>query len=164
MEIKAGALTLRDGSFYKHAPNGEHNVSKQCHIQYAALRNRLKHAGIVTTVNSCLVIPDYSTTESHVVSLPIDRIVNARNYDKIGRCIRVFLNSGYGCADLSALRNFLRNEFKVSTDLAIQKGQLQDTVRLLSDGLATWILRISSSLSNTRLQATASSGKTQLAL
>ncbi|MBC3805798.1 ATP-binding domain-containing protein [Undibacterium seohonense] len=164
VEIKAGPVTLRDGSFYKHYPNGDHNVSKQCRIQYAAMRNRLMHAGIVTTVNSCLVMPDYSIFESHIVSIPNDRIIDARTYDNIGRCVREFLATGYGCKDLSVLRHFLRNEFKVSTDLAVLKGQLQDTVRLLSDGLATWVPRIRSSLSNTRIQATAGSGKTQLAL
>jgi hypothetical protein len=164
MEIKAGSVIVRDGKAFKLYANKEHDIGGQCKAQYAAMRNRLHEAGIRTTVNTCLVIPDYSIQDAHVVSIPNDRIIDADKYANLGTWVREFLSAGSGCTDLPALRQFLRNEFQVTTDLAVMRDQVQNTVRQLSDGLATWVPRISSPSGNIRIQATAGSGKTQLAL
>lgn len=164
MEIKTGSVIVRDGHVFKLYANREHDISRQCNVQYAAMRNRLQEAGIRTTVNTCLVIPDYSVQDAHVVSIPKDRIIDADKYANLGTYVREFLSTGNGCTDLPALRQFLRNEFQVTTDLAVMRNQVQNTVRQLSDGMATWVPRISSPSGNIRIQATAGSGKTQLAL
>ena len=52
----------------------------------------------------------------------------------------------------------------MAVDLSVLRDQLQRSVRTMSDGLATWVPRISSASRVVRVQATAGSGKTQLAL
>jgi hypothetical protein len=164
MEVKAGSVVVRDGGVFKLYANKEHDIGRQCKVQYGAMRNRLLEAGIRTTVNTCLVIPDYSINDAHILSIPQERIIDADKYANLGTWVREFLSAGTGCTDLPALRQFLRNEFRVTTDLAVMRDQVQRTVRQLSDGLASWVPRITSPSGNIRIQATAGSGKTQLAL
>jgi superfamily I DNA and RNA helicase len=62
------------------------------------------------------------------------------------------------------LRHFLKGEFRVSTNLSVLRDQIQGVTHQLADGLATWAPRIQSPSGVMRIQATAGSGKTQLAL
>lgn len=164
MEVKAGDVVLRDGGIFKLYSGKEHDVGLQCRIQYGAFRNRLQEANIETSVNTCLVIPDYILTNEHTIAMPQDRIIDASRYEQLGTYVKEFLSAGKTCSDISALRRFLRNEFQVNVDLTVMKDQLQTTVRQLSDGLATWVPRITSPSGMYQIQATAGSGKTQLAL
>jgi hypothetical protein len=101
---------------------------------------------------------------SHIDRIPRHRIVDAHDYDHLGTKVREFLAAEPTSADQEAIHHFLRNEFRVSTDLGTLRTQLKDATYRLSDGLATWVPRISSPSSTFRIQATAGSGKTQLAL
>ena len=164
MEVKAGAVTLRDGNVFKMYSDKEHDIGRQCRVQHGAMINRLKEAGLFSSVSVCLVIPDYSIRDGHVISIPRDRIIDAERYPEIGHIVREIFSGGKACENLPALRQLLRNEFRVTTNLAVMRDQILSTIRQLSDGLATWVPRISSSSGNIRIQATAGSGKTQLAL
>lgn len=164
MEVKAGDVVLRDGNVYKLYPTKEHDIGRQCRVQHGAMVNRLNEAGLNAFVSTCLVIPDYFLQDVHLVSMPRDRIIDADQYPHLGTRVRELLSIGKGCSNLPALRQFLRNEFRVSADLTVIRDQLQSTIRQLSDGLATWVPRISSASGIIRIQATAGSGKTQLAL
>ncbi|TCS35621.1 nuclease-like protein [Paucimonas lemoignei] len=164
MEIKAGDVILREGSIFKLYSTREHDVSRQCRVQLAAMLNRLQEASLDAFVSNCLVIPDYRLGDAHLVSIPRDRIVDAERYPHLGTMVREFLSAGRGCSDMPRLRQFLRNEFKVTADIGTMRDQLERTVRQLADGLASWVPRISSPAGIYRIQATAGSGKTQLAL
>jgi hypothetical protein len=164
MEIKAGNVILRSGSMFKVYSSGERDVARQCQVQYSAMVNRLGEAGIHPHVTNCLVLPDFSIDGSHVISFPRDRIVDATDYDLLGTKIKEFLAVGQGNSDLEAIRHFLKNEFRVSTNLAVLRDQLQSTTQQLADGLATWVPRIAVPTGAMRIQATAGSGKTQLAI
>ncbi|WP_229799811.1 AAA family ATPase, partial [Vogesella fluminis] len=59
---------------------------------------------------------------------------------------------------------FLSNHLSVARDVSALQGQLRETARHLSDGLATWVPRMHIPSRILRVQATAGSGKTQLAL
>lgn len=164
MEIKAGSVILRNGQIYKMYGADERDVDRQIRVQYSAMVNRLKEAGLHPKVTNCLVLPDYVMGPSTVVAFPRHRIVDAHDYDHLGTKVREFLAAEPTSADQEAIHHFLRNEFRVSTDLGTLRTQLKDATYRLSDGLATWVPRISSPSSTFRIQATAGSGKTQLAL
>lgn len=163
MEIKAGDVSVRDGEIYKLYVNREHDVGRQCRVQYAAMVNRLTEAGLHPYVSSCLVLPDYNVQGSHIVSIPRARVVDATDYDFLGSRVREFLAAGQRPVDVAALRHFLNNEFRVAPDIAVMREQLRHTVRQMADGLAHWVPRISAPSRCIRVQATAGSGKTQLA-
>ncbi len=78
--------------------------------------------------------------------------------------LRELLEHGSSRSDVESLRRFLSNVFRVSADLQVLGDQVRHTSRRLADGLATWVPRIASPSGVVRIQATAGSGKTQLAL
>ena len=164
IEVKAGDVILRDGEIFKLYTTGEHDVGRQCRVQYAAMVNRLKEAGQHPYLSKCLVLPDYTLDQAPLIAFSRDRIIDAHAYNQLGVLVRGFLAAGNGKADVEALRHFLNNEFRVTADLTVLRNQIQTTTRRLADGLATWGTRITSPSGAIRVQATAGSGKTQLAL
>lgn len=164
MEVKAGDVILRDGSIFKLYTDNEHNVGTQCRVQYSAIVNRLKDAGLHSYVTNCLVLPDYAVKDEHVVAIPRERIVDADDYDRIGSIAKEMLATGQGNSSIELVRHFLNNEFRVTTKLSVLRDQVTSTTEQLSDGLATWVPRISAPSGTIRIQATAGSGKTQLAI
>ena len=165
MEVKAGDVTLRNGEIFKlYSDNKEHNVGNQCRLQYGAIVNRLKEARIHPYVTNCLVLPDYKMAMGHVVSIPRERIVDADDYDNLGGRVTAMMSIGQCSVDVEKVRLFFRNEFRVSTKLTVLRDQVITTTELLSDGLATWAPKISAPSRTLRIQATAGSGKTLLAV
>jgi hypothetical protein len=164
MEVKAGAVVLRGGEIFKLYGDGECDVARQGRLQRIAMQNRLHEAGLETVVKSCLVLPDYDLGDSQLMSIPRERIIDAPRYGEMVSTVQSWLATGPGTADREALRRLLLNQFRVTPDLEAMRDQLQGTVRRLSDGLATWVPRIEAPSGVFRIQATAGSGKTQLAL
>lgn len=164
MEVKAGAVVLRDGQVYKLYGDREVDVGRQRRMQHASLLSRLQDARLATGVATCLVLPDYHIAEGNMVSMPRERIVDAALFPRLGTHVRAWLAATRGCERMESLRQFLHNQFRVTPDLASAREQLQRTTRIVSDGLATWVPRISAPSGVVRIEATAGSGKTQLAL
>ena len=166
IEVKAGDVLLRKGELYKLYASGERDVGRQCRIQYAGMVNRLKEAGQHPYLSNCLVLPDYTLDQTPLIAFSHERIIDARTYAQLGALVMGFLaaGKGNGKTDVEALRHFLNNVFRVTADLTVLREQIQTTTRRLSDGLATWGSRITSPSGMIRIQATAGSGKTQLAL
>lgn len=164
IEVKAGDVILRDGEIFKLYTGREHDVGRQCRVQYASMLNRLQEAGLHSFVTNCLVLPDYKIQHSKVVAFPRERIVDADDYDNLGSKVKEFISSGQGENNVQACRRFLNNEFRVSTKLSVLREQVETTTERLSDGLATWVPRIEAPSKTLRIQATAGSGKTQLAV
>ena len=164
LEVKAGAVVLRDGGIFKLYGDGESDVARQGRLQRVAMQRRLQEAGLDSTVMSGLVLPDYELGDSQLVSMPRERIIDASRYGQMVSTVRAWLDEARCGADRDALRRLLLNQFSVTPDLAAMRDQLQGAVRRLSDGLATWVPRIEAPSGVYRIQATAGSGKTQLAL
>ncbi|WP_312548721.1 ATP-binding domain-containing protein [Massilia sp.] len=164
MEVKAGPVILRNGEVFKLYGDGECDVARQGRLQRVAMQNRLQQAALDTPLLSCLVLPDYDLGDSQVVSIPRERIIDATRYSDMVSTVREWLGSLDSKVDRVALRRLLLNQFEVTPSLEVMRDQLQGTVRRLSDGLATWVPRIGSPSGIFRIQATAGSGKTQLAL
>ena len=164
MEVKAGDAILREGGIFKRYGNSERDVIRQCRVQYAAMVSRLKDAGLHPSVVNCLALPDYHLPDGEVVSIPRERIISADDFDEISVRVLEMLRDGEGCSDVDGLRRFLCSEFRVSPDVSVLRDQLKGATLRLSDGLATWVPRISHPSGVLRIRATAGSGKTQLAL
>jgi Holliday junction resolvase-like predicted endonuclease len=165
IEVKSGSLFTRDGALYKLYASGEHNVARQSRIQYGAIVNRLQKAGLRPSVINCVVLPDFRVDAAiAIIALPFERIIDASDYDNLGTRVRALLALGKSSVNVDAIRHFLRNEFRVEVDLSTMQTQLRRTVQYLSGGLATWVPRISVPSGCFRIEATAGSGKTQLAL
>lgn len=164
IEVKAGPVVLRDGEIFKLYGDEVCDVARQGHLQRVAMQQRLREACIDTVVMSCLVLPDYDLGEGQVMSIPRERIIDASRYGEMVSTVRGWLQSAHVRADRAALRRLLLNQFQVTPDLGTMRAQLQGAVRRLADGLATWAPRIEAPSGVIRIQATAGSGKTQLAL
>ena len=164
MEVKAGPVILRDGEIFKLYGDGECDIARQGRLQRVAMQNRLREAGLATAMISCLVLPDYELGDGHVASVPRDRIIDSPRYGQMATTVRSWLDAAHSSVDREALRRLMLNQFQVTPNLEVMRDQLQDTVRRLSDGLATWVPRIEAPSGVYRIQATAGSGKTQLAL
>lgn len=164
MEIKAGNLQLRDGELFKLYNSREHDVRRQLAVQRAALLHRLREANLHAFVSHCLVLPDYRLEAGDIVAISRDRIIDADEFPYLGTRVQELMRHGDSQSDLDSLHRFLANEFQVSIDLRVLDEQLQRTTQRLAEGLATWVPRIQAPHGLIRIQATAGSGKTQLAL
>lgn len=164
MEVKAGQVLLREGGIFKRYGQQEKDVLRQCRVQYSGMVARLKQAGLRAHLINCLVLPDYKVPVGQVVSIPRERIIAADEYEHLSNRVQELLATDGGTAEVEKIRQFLRNEFQVSPSIAILRDQLHGATQRLSDGLAVWVPRIAHPSGVVRIQATAGSGKTQLAL
>ncbi|WP_324877249.1 nuclease-related domain-containing DEAD/DEAH box helicase [Herbaspirillum sp.] len=167
MEIKAGGVIHREGRLYKSYGGHEHDVDRQCLNQYMAMVRRLSAAGLRTDLTRCLVLPDHVLTKDQIVSMPQVRIIDAHGYAHLAERVRAMLEapaSGRALSDAGLIRQFMDNQFDVLPDLTVIGRQLRDATMQLADGLASWVPRIQAPSRVLRVQATAGSGKTQLAL
>ena len=164
IEIKSGDVSIANGQMIKAYREGSSDVGKQIKVQFAAMVNRLTHAGLQTYVTNCLVLPDYIVGNQQIVAIPPERIIDASRFDQLGSLVREMLSTRHASADIERLRQFFCNEFNVTVDLRVLGQQVRETTVCLADGLATWVPRIIAPAGVIRVQATAGSGKTQLAL
>lgn len=164
MEVKAGQVLLREGEFFKRYGQYESDVLRQCRMQYSGMVARLKDAGIHPYLVNCLVLPDYHLVAGAIVSIPRERIIAADEYDQLSTRVQGLLAQANATVAVEEIRRFLCNEFQVSPTISNLRDQLHGATQRLSDGLAVWVPRISHPSGVVRIQATAGSGKTQLAL
>lgn len=165
LEIKAGDLEVIDGGLRKRYDRRSKDVAHQARQQHAAIMSRLRQEGITGVyVSHMLVLPDARITQG-TVAYPRERIVDATQQDELWRKVVVAVPTGQSCAvDLVRLEHFLLDYFDLVPDPTARIDQLGQAVRVLSDGLAQWVPRITHPSGVYRIQATAGSGKTQLAL
>lgn len=165
IEVKSGAASIRDGKLYKAYGTRERDVALQLRVQYAAMRQLLQQAGLqVQRLCNCLVLPDWRVGETPVVAIPRERIFDAEDYPQLSARVQGLLPLGNPDEQADRVRAFLSNHLSVAPDVSVLQGQLRETARHLSDGLATWVPRLQAPSRVFRVQATAGSGKTQLAL
>lgn len=155
-------LAKRYGGFRK-------DVIAQSNGQLKAMRQRLQDEGFAGfRVAQLLVLPDH-TLASTPVGFPRERIVDAKDAPELCHRVLKVINQGQAdrpnqAADRARLLLFLANRFKICPDPTARIGILSKEVVRLSDGLATWVPRIHSDAGLYAIEATAGSGKTQLAL
>jgi hypothetical protein len=164
IEVKAGNLEFRVDGIFKTYSGQAHNVSAQIGLQYSALRSRLKDAQLAVHVNHLLVLPDVRV-QSETVRWPRERIVDSSDMESIVSRTKEQIGPGSANEDLHArVVAFFENRFRVVPDVTALSGQLRDSVSRMSAGLTVWVPRISAPAGVLRVNGTAGSGKTQLAL
>lgn len=164
VEVKAGEVSVRDGGVFKSYGQHTRKIDAQLKVQYAAMRSLLKHAGIETAVLNCLVLPDFKVGKNDIVAIPRERIFDADDYDYLASHLQQLLPQQAPDNKADQVRAFLSNHLGVARDVSALRGQLETVSRKMADGLATWVPRLQAPSNTYRIQATAGSGKTQLAL
>jgi hypothetical protein len=164
IEVKAGNVEFQNGGIFKTYGAHTKNVSAQVGLQYGALRSRLQDAGLAVHVSHLLVLPDMQV-QSSTVQWPAERIVDSTGIDNIVSTISALLGPGQNSGkQVERVHAFFENRFQVVPDVSAQAGHLQQSATRLSAGLATWVPRIQVPSGVIRVNGTAGSGKTQLAL
>lgn len=164
-EIKAGSVDISELGVFKRYGGTEKNVASQAHAQLHALIGRLRKEGLgAARVNHYLLLPDFQVAHG-TVGYPRERIIDAGQLGRIPDiAMELMALPALEHGHLERLHGFLSNRFELVPDAACRVGQQQEITRRLSAGLATWLPRISSAAGIYIVEATAGSGKTQLAL
>lgn len=165
LEVKAGKVELSDRGIFKRYGASEKNLAHQAHAQLQGLIGRLRdsHLGEVRIAHF-LLLPDFHVAQGSI-GYPRDRIIDASQLDHMGALLTAACrHTPLEQEATQRLHDFLANRFAVVPDAAFRQGQRRSATRRLSEGLATWVPRITSPGGVYVVEATAGSGKTQLAL
>ncbi len=115
-------------------------------------------------MDTLLVLPD-QRVQGAIVAYPRERIVDASQMDSLCGTIRTsFPAQALPEAQRQRVLDFLSNRFAVEPDVATHIGHVQQAGTQLASGLATWVPRVQHRDDLHVVEATAGSGKTQLAL
>ena len=165
LEVKAGEVQFSAEGAFKTYGNQVKDVQRQTRVQFSAIRARLADAGLShVRIGHLLVLPD-QRVETGTVGYPLERIVDARQMPQLcQRVCQALPLSADAQLDPALVRRFLENRFELAPDPSTCIGQMARIMTILSDGLATWVPRIESPQGVFVVEATAGSGKTQLAL
>ncbi len=164
LEIKAGPVEVTPQGIHKRYGDKVKDVAQQTRVQHAALRQRLKDEHLHVYVAQLLVLPDQDIAGGSV-SYPRERIVDAGQMHAL--CERVLAATPHAAPDaptVAKLTRFLDDVFALAPDVSARVEWIDRNVTRLYQGLATWVGRIGVPAGRMRIEATAGSGKTQLAL
>jgi hypothetical protein len=165
MEVKAGEVRVDNQNLVKQYGQQVRQIEWRNRQQHAAMVGALQRCRLHAHVTSCLVLPDCRVGPyGGAVGLPRERIIDADSYDRLGTLVKSFMTNGHSHSAFDAIVAFLSNHFRVSQDLRHLGKMVRNQTMRLSEGLATWVPRITSPSGGFHIQATAGSGKTQLAL
>ena len=169
LEVKSGAVEVSDTEFTKSYGGAtgrqDKNVGYQARRQHSGLMGGLEDAGLgAVRVAHFVVLPDQLVAQG-TVAYPRERIIDAAQMDDLAGLVRgSFPAASLPEATRAKVHDFLVNRFRLQPDPSTLIGQVQRASVALSDGLATWVPRISHASGAFVVEATAGSGKTQLAL
>ncbi|MGD9889290.1 MAG: ATP-binding domain-containing protein [Halothiobacillaceae bacterium] len=166
LEVKAGSLEFSGTAITKRYADKVKDITQQVKLQYNLFRQRLKEAKLRTPLVQFLVAPDAKVGVG-TLAYPRERIIDC---DDMSRMTEYVLHALGKTAlverkdELTRATHLLNNVFELAADPSARIGWLHTSVRQLSEGLATWVLRIRSPSQRYVIHATAGSGKTQLAV
>ncbi len=166
LEIKAGQIDDSGERLSKHyGLSGAKDIGQQMRRLHASLLDRIKHGDLPHLhVGALLVLPDVQV-HSAIVAYPRERIIDADQMDRL--CATLVASfPAVALPDDQRLRvlAYLGNRFEVQPDVSTHIGQVQQASTQLASGLATWVPRVRHAEQVYQIEATAGSGKTQLAL
>ena len=166
LEIKAGDVTESDNGLAKqYGSQGPKDIGHQMRRMHSSLLQRIDHGDLpLVHVGALLVLPDHHI-QGASISYPPERVVDASQIDQLCQRISTSFPSHTLPEDQrQRVLDFLANRFEVLPDVATHIGQVQQATTQLASGLATWVPRITHTEQLYQIEATAGSGKTQLAL
>lgn len=167
LEVKAGSVHEGFNAVTKTygGSGGSKDIGNQVRRQHSILKQRMKEGALPgVSVETLLVLPDHAV-KSEVLAYPRERIVDASEMDSICTLVmRTFPNDVTPTDTREKIIDFFSNRFHVVTDVSTSIDQVQRVSTTLASGLATWVPKIRHTGNAFVIQATAGSGKTQLAL
>jgi hypothetical protein len=166
LEIKAGEIDFIDEHLSKNYGWGaSKDIGHQMRRLHASLLDRIKHGDLPQVqVGALLVLPDVQIRNT-IVAYPRERIVDATQMDRLCTTIQgSFALVVLTDEQRQRILSYLSNRFEVLPDVTSHIGQVQQASMQLAGGLATWVPRVRHAEQITQIDATAGSGKTQLAL
>lgn len=164
LEVKAGPVEVTEQGIYKRYADRRKDVGHQTRVQHASLRQRLKEEKLHVYVAQLLVLPDQKVTGGSV-HYPRERIVDQDDMPSLcTRIVQAVPRAAKNSSSVSQVSRFLEDVFGLDADPSARIGWLEMAVSRLSEGLATWAPRITAPHGRVFIDATAGSGKTQLAL
>ena len=166
LEIKSGDVIESDvGLTKQYGRQGPKDIGHQMRRMHSSLLQRIDNGDLPQVhVGAMLVLPDYFSQGSSV-GYPPDRMVDASQIDQL--CQRISASFPVHALpedQRQRVLDFLANRLEVQPELATHIGQVQQATTQLASGLATWVPRITHAEQLYQIEATAGSGKTQLAL
>lgn len=165
LEIKAGAVEFAEDGAFKQYGGTRKSLVHQAHAQLQGLIGRLRDAQLgAVQIAHFLVLPDFRVKDGSI-GYPRERIIDASQLDAMAPLLaEATQNAPLDPDQIERLLAFLGNRFAVVPDASCRHGQRLATTRRLADGLATWVPRFHTPSGIYVVEATAGSGKTQLAL
>ena len=165
LEVKAGDVLETPQKLFKNYGHKSKDIGAQVRRQHSSLLKRIEQGDLPPVhIESLLVLPDYRI-KGELVAYPRQRIVDATDMDKL--CTHVmqsFPAQVLTAQDRQRVIDFLSNQFKVVPDVAVHIGQVQQANAQLASGMAQWVPNVHHTQGAYVIEATAGSGKTQLAL
>ena len=165
LEVKAGSVYTHNGLIYKdYSQQKPKDIGQQLGRQHGALKKRLRQANMDhVQVQSFLVLPDHKLL-SEGLAYPRERVIDSTQMDQFCTLVKNSFAVLEDTPNRQLLLNCLSNEFELVPDVGAQISAIQSCSAHLSNGLATWVPRIAQDNNIYIVEATAGSGKTQLAL
>lgn len=165
LEVKAGDLKFTDQGLFKNYGNDLRNVGSQAHWQFKGIQHRLRNAGLDVRLMHFLVLPDATVdAEAATIGFPRERLLDSTDCENLGQAILARLGSGQPSELRERVHAFLQDRLQCKVEVGTLAGALQSWTHFLSEGLTEWVPRIQAPCRIVRIQGTAGSGKTQLAL
>ena len=166
LEIKAGELDMSAQGLFKQHGEKVQDVGVQVQRQFSNLQARVRQRGWGIRLLHFLVLPHHRIEQwDDTIQFPRERIIDAQACEDLPGEISRTLSQGLDApAVRSQVHDFMLDQLGMQLDVTALSGRLSHQVRSLSGGLATWVPRITAPTGLIRVQATAGSGKTQLAL
>lgn len=165
IEVKAGSVNENSSGISKTYGGGDKDIGLQVRRQHSTLLQRIKDGDLPpVNLDTLLVLPDHAV-KSAILAYPRERIVDASDLNSLSqKVMQTFPSSFPAESARDKVIDFFSNRFKVVTDVSTSIHQTQQLSTTLANGLATWVPKISHTGNLYVINATAGSGKTQLAL
>ena len=166
IEQKCGFLDETADGLVKQYPGKSKSVPVQISRMLSQLRGKLAVRGDIPSVHTdaLLYCPDYTVRNPETAGLVPARIVDASRRAQLCQIIARLLPPGEKTLATAKVHAFLRNLIQLDTDVSALMGHARKVVTRVSGGLAHWARRLEFEPFRLRINGTAGSGKTQLAL
>jgi hypothetical protein len=166
IEQKSGFLEETPGGLVKRYAEKSKSVPLQLARNADSLMDKLKKRAGCREVHLdfLLYCPDYTVRQLETAGIPAQRIVDARQKERLAARIMECLPAGEPRPLAQEVHRFLRDVVQLETDVSALIGQARTLVTRVSGGLAHWARQLDFSPFRLRVTGTAGSGKTQLAL
>ena len=165
LEVKSGEVQITDQSLKKNYSGSEKDIGHQLGSQFYAWKSKLSNQGLSdVSIAQFLILPDQRATSGTIV-FPRDRIIDSSQMDSMCGLIHQSLSlKPFAEATRQKLQALIENKFDLLPDPTARIDQVTKASKRIADGLATWVTRVHHQSGIYKIEATAGSGKTQLAL